>query len=65
MKSYNNGDSWEKIVVFDSPLTPYPGGGSPVIPGGDATQAVALDSQGKAHVVFGRMIQYYSPGDTL
>jgi hypothetical protein len=64
MKSYDNGESWEKITVFDSPFTPYPGGAAPLFPGGDATQAVALDSQGKAHVVFGRMLwEYNDAGD--
>ena len=65
MKSYDNGTTWEKIMVFDSPLTPYPGGETPAIPSGDATQGIALDSQDRAHVVFGRMLQYYDPAGTL
>jgi hypothetical protein len=68
-KSTDNGDTWQKIVVYDSPFDPMN------VPAdidnygcGDGTSAITLDSQGKAHVVFGRMIRsrasstwYYSP----
>lgn len=68
-KSNDNGDTWQKMVVYDSPFNPLD------VPTdienygcGDGTSAIALDSQGKAHVVFGRMLRsranstwYYSP----
>ncbi|MEZ5195355.1 MAG: hypothetical protein R2764_02825 [Bacteroidales bacterium] len=60
MKSYNNGDSWEKIEVYHSPYSPYPGGATPTFGAGDFTSSVALDSQGKAHVTFGRLRYYYN-----
>jgi hypothetical protein len=65
MKSTDNGDSWEKIEVFDSPYSPYLGGETPTFGSGDATQAVALDSEGNAHVVFGRMRHYYDAAGDL
>jgi hypothetical protein len=60
MKSYNNGDSWEKVLVYENPFAPYQGGATPVFGAGDITQSVSLDSQGKAHMVFGRMKYYYN-----
>ena len=60
MKSYDNGDTWQKIEVYNSPYSPYPGGPTPVFGAGDFTSSVALDSQGKAHVTFGRLKYYYN-----
>jgi hypothetical protein len=64
-KSTDNGETWGKIQVmnteldlFDLPAT------SDRIPCGSGTSAIALDSQGNAHVVFSRMVKIYS-GDTL
>jgi hypothetical protein len=59
MKSYDNGDNWTQVVVYDSPYTPYTGGATPTFCGGDGTQACAIDSQGNVHVVFGRMWHVY------
>jgi len=60
MKSYDNGDSWDQMLVYENPFAPYQGGATPVFGAGDITQSVALDSQGKAHMVFGRMKYYYN-----
>ena len=65
MKSFDNGDTWQKIIVYDSPYSPYQGGATPTYGAGDITQSVALDSQGKAHLVFGRMKYYYNNLGTL
>lgn len=68
-KSNDNGTTWQKTVVYDSPFDPLN------IPatietygGGDGTSAIALDSEGNAHIVFSRMMHsyenatwYYSP----
>jgi hypothetical protein len=68
-KSNDNGNTWQKMVVYDSPFDPM--NVPPDIDTygcGDGTSAITLDSQGKAHVVFGRMLRsragstwYYSP----
>ena len=59
-KSTDNGDTWQKIVAYKSPFDPYALPGiSPTFGGGDGTSAIALDSQGKAHVIFGRMMHIY------
>jgi hypothetical protein len=53
MKSIDNGVTWNKITVFEVPdFTDSP---SPVFASTDGSVAAALDSQGKVHVVFGRM----------
>jgi len=59
MKSLDNGDSWERTTVYENPYSPYPGGATPTFGAGDITQSIALDSQDKAHVVFGRMKYHY------
>jgi len=64
MKSYDNGDNWTQIVVYDSPYTPYTGEATPTYCAGDGTQACALDSQGNVHVVFGRMWHYFDDAGT-
>jgi hypothetical protein len=59
-KSTDNGDTWQKIVVYQAPFDPYDIPDlTPTFGGGDGTSAVALDSQGKVHVVFGRMLHIY------
>jgi len=65
MKSYDNGTTWTKSVVYDSPYSPYPGGATPIYGAGDITQSIALDHQGMAHVTFGRMKYYYNNGGNL
>ncbi|MCX6245258.1 MAG: T9SS type A sorting domain-containing protein [Bacteroidetes bacterium] len=55
-KSTDNGTTWQKIVVYQSPFTPFNVPDlSPEYAGGDGSSAIALDSHGKVHVVFGRM----------
>ncbi len=57
LKSEDGGSSWEKITFME-----FPWGGGPVpddVPkygASDANTAMALDNEGKAHLVFGRMI---------
>lgn len=62
-KSYDNGDSWEFFQVMETPLDPF---NIPTdmddFPCGCGTSAIALDSQGNAHVVFGRMKKNYAAG---
>ncbi len=68
-KSNDNGTTWQKVIVYDSPFDPMNVPGDIETYGcGDGTSAITLDSQGKAHVVFGRMLRsrassvwYYSP----
>jgi hypothetical protein len=53
MKSFDNGVTWTKTTVVTIPvLTVAP---SPIIASTDGSVSVALDSHGKAHMVFGRM----------
>lgn len=59
-KSTDNGDTWEKILVYQSPYTPFNVPDlTPVYGSGDGTSAIALDSQGMVHVVFGRMLWFH------
>ncbi|MFH1160706.1 MAG: T9SS type A sorting domain-containing protein [bacterium] len=61
MKSYNNGDDWEKVVVWPCPYNFWAGGtATGTFLACDGTVAVALDQYGKAHVASGVM---YSSGD--
>ncbi len=54
-KSTDNGTTWTKTVVYQSPYNPKTvPDQTPVYGSGDGTSAITLDSQGKAHVVFGR-----------
>lgn len=58
-KSNDNGETWQKFTVYQSPYTPFnvpPE--TPVYGCCDGTSAIALDSEGKAHVVFGRMLRF-------
>ncbi|MFU8845027.1 MAG: T9SS type A sorting domain-containing protein [Bacteroidales bacterium] len=59
MKSTDNGDTWQKTVVFQSPFYPPPGGATPTFGAGDGSSAIALDNEGVAHVAFGRMRHVY------
>ncbi len=58
MKSYDGGDTWEKVVFYNSPMPFFTGneGTLPQCGGGDGYNAVALDNEGKVHVAFGRQI---------
>jgi len=63
-KSDDNGDSWDMIEVFESPIDPvFPPDDTPVVPCGSGTSAIALDSDGKAHVVFPRMRNIFEAGE--
>jgi len=63
MKSDDQGESWERLDYMT-----FPWGGGPVpddtqnFGGGDGDAAVAIDNNGKVHVVEGRMIHYYEGG---
>lgn len=56
-KSDDNGDSWDDILFYESP---YPEGSptveTPLFGCGDGTNAIVLDSEGNAHVVFAKML---------
>jgi len=77
MKSFDNGDSWEKILFYDSPFPFFSDDGNmPRTGGGDGSNAIALDNNGIAHVAFGRQVhvddnagdgvwQYYIYSDGL
>jgi hypothetical protein len=53
MKSFDGGDNWTKVPVFNFPeITAAP---TPIISTNDGSLAVAIDNAGKAHVVFGKM----------
>ena len=58
MKSYDGGDTWEKIIFYNSPMPFFTGneGTLPRTGGGDGYNAIALDDQGKVHIAFGRQI---------
>ncbi len=59
-KSTDNGNTWQKTVVYQSPWNPFNIPDVTVPYGsGDGTSAIALDSQGKVHVVFGRDIWFH------
>ncbi len=58
MKSYDNGDTWEKVTFYQSirPLFTGNEGDLPQCGGGDGYNAVAIDDEGLVHVAFGRQI---------
>ncbi|GAB4327472.1 MAG: hypothetical protein Kow00127_20250 [Bacteroidales bacterium] len=61
-RSYDNGDSWEIIPVFNSPFSSLdPPETSDRFGCGVGSSAVALDSQGKVHVAFSRMVKIFQP----
>lgn len=53
MKSFDNGVSWTKITVLSVPILNV--APTPIMASTDGSISMALDSQGSAHVVFGRM----------
>ena len=58
MKSYDNGDSWEKVTFYQS-IRPFFTGNEGDLPqcgGGDGFNAIAIDDEGIVHVAFGRQI---------
>jgi len=63
-KSYDNGENWEEILVYESPFPPdeVPGDSDPFACG-DGCSAIALDANGMAHVVFSKMINQYTGGE--
>ncbi len=62
-KSNDNGDTWERITVFESVYDPLdPPTDTEPFGCGLGSSAVALDSEGKAHVVFNRMIRIFEAG---
>ena len=62
-KSPDNGDTWERITVMESPFDPFdPPESTNVFGLGIGSSAVALDSDAKAHVVFPRMLQGWDGG---
>jgi len=60
MKSTDDGDSWDRVVFYESPYPFFSGEGDavPDTGGGDGSNAIVLDDEGKAHVAFGRMVHY-------
>jgi hypothetical protein len=58
MKSFDNGDTWEKVTFYQSPDPFFDGNGGdlPMCGGGDGYNDVQIDKDGKVHVVFGRQI---------
>ena len=64
-RSYDNGDNWEIIPVFNSPI---PGVDPPLItdywiPCGVGSSACALDSEGNVHVAFSRNAYQFDQPD--
>jgi hypothetical protein len=58
MKSYDNGDTWERVTFYMSPDPFFNGDGGdlPKCGGGDGYNSVAIDKEGMVHVAFGRQI---------
>ncbi len=64
-KSYDNGDNWEIIPVFESPFSSTdPPLNADMFPCGVGTSACALDSEGNVHVAFPRMRKIIEDGTT-
>lgn len=58
-KSTDNGNTWQKFTVYQSPYTPFNVPlETPTYGCCDGTSAIALDSEGNLHVVFGRMLRF-------
>ncbi len=53
MKSFDGGDTWTKIMIYDFP-TPATAP-TTIIPSLDGSSAIAIDDMGKVHVVVGKM----------
>jgi hypothetical protein len=64
-KSTDNGENWDQITVMESPYDPLdpPTEAVPAFGCGIGSSAIALDSDGKAHVVFARMMRSFTPPD--
>lgn len=63
-KSDDNGDSWEVINVYETPVDPFdPPTDFGPLPCGIGTSACALDSEGKVHVVFPRTKVSWTDGN--
>jgi len=62
-KSDDNGDNWEIIDVFTTPFSGVdPPTETTIFPCGIGTSAIALDSEGMAHVIFPRMRKRFTDG---
>ncbi len=69
MKSTDNGDTWERILMYESVVPFYVTGDSyPSLGGGDGYNSVVIDDEDIVHVAFGRQIHsaddagsYYYP----
>ncbi len=78
LKSTNNGDSWEKHVVYDFPLDKWNGeayteNDLPIDPNSpdplatlntDGSGSLVIDDQGKVHLFFGQLYVAGNPADT-
>lgn len=53
MKSNDNGDTWEKIMIWEHPYPMYNGTPTDSLYVPDAAGHIAFDQHGKLHVVFG------------
>ncbi len=60
MKSYDNGDTWEFIEVYQCPFYPSPGSATPDFGAGDGSHSIALDAEDNVHITFGRMVYLYN-----
>jgi len=58
MKSEDDGDSWERVTFYESPMPFFTGeeGTLPECGGGDGYNAITIDDEGLVHVAFGRQI---------
>jgi hypothetical protein len=58
MKSYDAGETWEKVTFYESPDNFFDGnaGDMPKCGGGDGSNAIAIDKDGMVHVAFGRQL---------
>jgi hypothetical protein len=53
MKSFDGGDNWTKVLIYDFPVVLT--APTPVIATVDGSAAIAIDDAGKVHVVTGKM----------
>jgi hypothetical protein len=53
MKSLDNGDTWEKTIIWECPYPLYSSGLTDTFYCADGSHHIALDNSGLAHVVFG------------
>lgn len=59
-KSDDNGDSWDDILFYESPFQEGSLTETEMFGCGDGNCAIALDSEGTAHVVFSKMLYGYN-----